>query len=142
MDINESTSYLKIEVLSDTIEGNVRIIHRRKICTGNPMETFTTDEVIRIDVKETPEIVPAKVVTKAKKTRKNIVEKVVEKVTNKTQNTKRVRNRNAKGHFVKDDPNTPENEAWKVVEIAKEIAPKIIPYNRPKKRRKTNKKKD
>ncbi len=64
------------------------------------------------------------------------------KITNKKTNTKRVRNRNAKGHFVKDDPNTPENEAWKVVEIAKEIAPKIIPYNRPKKRRKTNKKKD
>ena len=64
------------------------------------------------------------------------------KVVNKTANTKRVRNRNAKGHYVKDDPNTKENEAWKVVEIAKEIAPKIIPYNRPKKRRKTNKKKD
>ena len=62
------------------------------------------------------------------------------KVTNKKTNTKRVRNRNAKGHFVKDDPNTPENEAWKVVEIAKEIAPKIIPYKRRKKRTKTNKK--
>ena len=132
MDINESTSYLKIEVLSDTIEGNVRIIHRRKICTGNPMETFTTDEVIRIDVKETPEIVPAKVVTKAKKTRKNIVEKVVEKVTNKSSNTKRVRNRNAKGHFVKDDPNTPENEAWKEIETTPEIKPKTKRKRRKK----------
>ena len=117
--MNESTSYLKIEVLSDTVVDNVRIIHRRKICTGNPMETFTTDEVIRIDVNETPEIQPVKVT-----------------------NTKRVRNRNAKGHYVKDDPNTAENEAWKVVEIAKEIAPKIIPYKRRKKAKKINKKKE
>lgn len=64
------------------------------------------------------------------------------KVTNKKTNTKRVRNRNAKGHYVKDDPNTPENEAWKVVEIAKEIAPKIIPYKRRKKTKKTNKKEE
>ena len=119
--MNESTSYLKIEVLSDTIVDNVRIIHRRKICTGNPMETFTTDEVIRIDVKQTPEIEPVKVTTTKAK-------------------TKRVRNRNAKGHYVKDDPNTPENEAWKVVEIAKDIAPKIIPYKRRKRKTKTNKK--
>ena len=62
------------------------------------------------------------------------------KVTKKTPNTKKVRNRNAKGHYVKDDPNTTENEAWKVVEIAKEIVPKIVPYNRPKRKRKTNKK--
>ena len=64
------------------------------------------------------------------------------KVTNKKTNTKRVRNRNAKGHYVKDDPNTPENEAWKVVEIAKEIAPKIIPYKRRKRKTKTNKKEE
>ena len=64
------------------------------------------------------------------------------KVTTTKANTKRVRNRNAKGHYVKDDPNTAENEAWKVVEIAKEIAPKIIPYKRRKKAKKTNKKKE
>ena len=73
-------------------------------------------------------------VTKPKETHK--------KVTTTKTNTKRVRNRNAKGHYVKDDPNTPENEAWKVVEIAKEIAPKIIPYKRRKKAKKTNKKKE
>ena len=123
MDINESTSYLKIEVLSDTIEGNVRIIHRRKICTGNPMETFTTDEVIRIDVKETPEIEPVK-------------------VTTTKANTKRVRNRNAKGHYVADDPNTPENEAWKVIEIPPEITSKKETYSRKKRKRKMSSKKE
>ena len=75
-----------------------------------------------------PKVTPKKVTTttpkKAPVKRKNIVEKVVEKVTNKGQNTKRVRNRNAKGHFVKDDPNTPENEAWKEIEITPEIKPK------------------
>ena len=101
-----------------------------------------TGKVVPTPKKVTPKKVTNKTTKKAPVKPKNIVEKVVEKVTNKTSNTKRVRNRNAKGHFVKDDPNTPENEAWKVVEIAKEIAPKIIPYNRPKKRRKTNKKKD
>ena len=101
-----------------------------------------TGKVVPTPKKVTPKKVTTKTPKSPPKKKQSIVEKVVEKVTNKTSNTKRVRNRNAKGHFVKDDPNTPENEAWKVVEIAKEIAPKIIPYNRPKKRRKTNKKKD
>ena len=88
----------------------------------------------------TPKQSPKKVTKKAVTKKKNIVEKIAEKVSNKTPNTKKVRNRNAKGHFVKDDPNTPENEAWKEVEIEPEITPKIIPYNRGKKRRKTNRK--
>ena len=87
-----------------------------------------------------PKQSPKKVTKKAVTKKKNIVEKIAEKVSNKTPNTKKVRNRNAKGHFVKDDPNTPENEAWKEVEIEPEITPKIIPYNRGKKRRKTNRK--
>ena len=54
------------------------------------------------------------------------------KVTNKKTNTKRVRNRNAKGHFVKDDPNTPENEAWKEIPIE----PKVTPKTKRKRRKK------
>ena len=83
-----------------------------------------------------PKVTPKKVTTttpkKAPVKRKNIVEKVVEKVTNKSSNTKRVRNRNAKGHFVKDDPNTPENEAWKEIEITPEIKPKTKRKRRKK----------
>ena len=85
MKILESTSYLTVEVLSDTIEGTERVIHIRKICTGNPAEQFVTDSVIRMPI-----------------------EKKVEEV----KVTKPVRARNKRGHYVKDDPTTPENEAW------------------------------
>tara|TARA_B100000287_G_C20146701_1_gene588450 strand:+ start:117 stop:443 length:327 start_codon:yes stop_codon:yes gene_type:complete len=85
MKILESTSYLKVEVLSDTVEGDERVIHIRKICTGNPAEQFITDSVVRVPVvKEVEEV----------------------KVT------KPVRARNKRGHYIKDDPTTPENEAW------------------------------
>ena len=85
MKILESTSYLTVEVLSDTIEGTERVIHIRKICTGNPAEQFVTDSVIRMPI-----------------------EKKVEEV----KVTKPVRARNKRGHYIKDDPTTPENEAW------------------------------
>ena len=86
MKIPESTSYLTIEVISDQIEGNERVVHIRKICTGNPVEQFITDSVIRGPVEE----------------------KVVEEV----KVTKPVRARNKRGQLIGDDPNTPENEAW------------------------------
>ena len=54
------------------------------------------------------------------------------KVTTTKTNTKRVRNRNAKGHYVKDDPNTPENEAWKEIPIE----PKVTPKTKRKRRKK------
>lgn len=38
--------------------------------------------------------------------------------------SKRVRARTKKGHFVKDDPSTPENEAWVEVKPAKAPAKK------------------
>ena len=79
-----------------------------------------------------PKVTPKKVTTTTPKKKQSIVEKVVEKVTNKSSNTKRVRNRNAKGHFVKDDPNTPENEAWKEVPIE----PKLTPKTKRKRRKK------
>ena len=85
MKIPESTSYLKVEVLSDTVEGTERVVHIRKICTGNPAEQFITDSVIRIPIKK--EVEEVKV-------------------------TKPVRARNKRGHYIKDDPTTPENEAW------------------------------
>tara|TARA_B000000557_G_scaffold231343_1_gene204609 strand:- start:43 stop:369 length:327 start_codon:yes stop_codon:yes gene_type:complete len=85
MKIPESTSYLTIEVLSDTVEGTDRVVHIRKICTGNPAEQFITDSVIRMPI-----------------------EKKVEEV----KVTKPVRARNKRGHYIKDDPTTPENEAW------------------------------
>ena len=85
MKIPESTSYLTIEVLSDTVEGTERVVHIRKICTGNPAEQFITDSVIRMPIEEKVEEVKV---------------------------TKPVRARNKRGHYVKDDPSTPENEAW------------------------------
>jgi hypothetical protein len=85
MKIPESTSYLTIEVISDTVEGTDRVVHIRKICTGNPAEQFITDSVIRMPI-----------------------EKEVEEV----KVTKPVRARNKRGHYIKDDPTTPENEAW------------------------------
>ena len=87
MKILESTSYLTVEVLSDTIEGTERVIHIRKICTGNPAEQFVTDSVVRVPVVQE--------------------EKQEVKVTVAPK-----RARNTKGHYVKDDPSTPENEAW------------------------------
>ncbi len=87
--MNESTSYLKIEVISDQVEGDHRVIHRRKICIGNPVEHFITEEVIRVPIV-----------------------KEVKKVKVTTTNKKPVRARNKRGWFAKDDPNTPENEAW------------------------------
>ena len=85
MKIPESTSYLTIEVISDTVEGTERVVHIRKICTGNPAEQFITDSVIRMPI-----------------------EKEVEEV----KVTKPVRARNKRGPDIKDDPPTPENEAW------------------------------
>ena len=85
MKIPESTSYLKVEVLSDTVEGTERVVHIRKICTGNPVEQFITDSVIRIPIKK--EVEEVKV-------------------------TKPVRARNKKGQLVGDDPNTPETVSY------------------------------
>tara|TARA_R100000458_G_C8181775_1_gene178558 strand:- start:238 stop:558 length:321 start_codon:yes stop_codon:yes gene_type:complete len=101
MKILESTSYLTVEVLSDTVEGSERVVHIRKICTGNPAEQFITDSVIRIPI-----------------------EKKVEEV----KVTKPVRARNKRGHYVKDDPSTPENEAW-----VGGVAPKRVRKRRTRK---------
>ena len=87
--MNESTSYLKIEVLGETVENGERVIHRRKTCIGNPVEHFVTDEVVRVSITQKEEKIKVKVTSK-----------------------KPVRARNKRGWFAKDDPTTPENEAW------------------------------
>ena len=91
-----------------------------------------TGKVVPTPKKVTPKKVTTKTPKSPPKKKQSIVEKVVEKVTNKSSNTKRVRNRNAKGHFVKEDPNTPENEAWKEVPIE----PKLTPKTKRKRRKK------
>ena len=48
----------------------------------------------------------------------------VEKVC--TQEVEVVRARNDKGHYIKDDPSTPENEAW-TTKIKKAVTPKKKP---------------
>jgi len=40
-----------------------------------------------------------------------------------SENTEKVRARNSKGHYIKDDPTTPENEAW-TTKIKKKIKSK------------------
>jgi len=40
-----------------------------------------------------------------------------------SENTEKVRARNSKGHYIKDEPTTPENEAW-TTKIKKKIKSK------------------
>ena len=106
----KDTSYMKYEVLSRTIVKHTtydeHIVDIKKICTGNPVEQFITVQNVRYNVphKIEEEIKVAPTVKKTTK-RKSVVQKVKEAVIPK-------RARNAKGHYIKNDPNTPENEAW------------------------------
>ena len=47
---------------------------------------------------------------------------MVEEPKEEEQDVEMVRARNAKGHYIKDDPNTPENEAW-TTKIIKKVMP-------------------
>ena len=47
----------------------------------------------------------------------------VEAIQNILGTVKKVRARNKKGHYIKDDPNTPENEAW-TTKIVKKVTGK------------------
>ncbi len=102
----KDTSYLKWEILGRTIvkhtEYDEHIVTQKKICVGNPAETFETVETVCYRIEKTVEKPPA--VKKIAK-KKSVVQKVKEAVTPK-------RARNKKGQLVADDPNTPENEAW------------------------------
>ncbi len=109
--LNESTSYLKIEVIGETVENGEKVIHRRKTCIGNPVEHFVTEEIIRVPITESKESV---------------------KVSIKPIKTKKVRARNAKGHYVADNPDTPENEAW-VTKVVKKV--KSVRKSKPRKKK-------
>tara|TARA_B100001250_G_scaffold198_1_gene193 strand:+ start:22 stop:432 length:411 start_codon:yes stop_codon:yes gene_type:complete len=106
----KDTSYMKYEVLSRTIVKHTtydeHIVDIRKTCTGNPVEQFITVQNVRYNVphKIDEEIKVAPTVKKTVK-KKSLAQKVKEAVTPK-------RARNKKGHYIKDDPSTPENEAW------------------------------
>ena len=106
----KDTSYMKYEVLSRTIVKHTtydeHIVDIKKICTGNPVEQVLTVQNVRYNVphKIDEEIKVAPTVKKTVK-KKSVVQKVKEAVAPK-------RARNKKGHYIKDDPNTPENEAW------------------------------
>ena len=89
----KSTSYLEYVELGRTVtpcsvfKKDTVFVRVKKICRGNPAETFETEEHWEYDIPWS-----------AKE------EVVVE--------TKQVRARNKKGQYVKDDPTTAKNEAW------------------------------
>ena len=136
MDINNYLWYPYLRYQKECREnGREDSIQEWLELTGKVVPTAKV-ETSTLPKKVTPKKVTNKTTKKAPVKPKNIVEKVVEKVTNKTSNTKRVRNRNAKGHYVKDDPNTPENEAWKEVPIEPRNETKLTPKSKRKRRRK------
>jgi len=89
----KSTSYLEIVELARVVtphpvfKKDTVFVRVKKICRGNPAETFETEEHWEYDIPWSEK-----------------KEEVVE--------TKPVRARNEKGQFVKDDPTTTKNEAW------------------------------
>ena len=112
----KSTSYLEIVELSRTItphpvfKKDTVFVRVKKICRGNPAETFETEEHWEYDVPWPVEEVKVTPVVK-KTVKKSLVQKVKNIVPEPAWG-KPKRARNAKGHYIKNDPNTPENEAW------------------------------
>jgi len=90
----KSTSYLEIVELGRTVtqhpvfKKDTVFVRVKKICRGNPAETFETEEHWEYDVPW------------SEKKEEVVVE------------TKPLRARNERGQFVKDDPSTEKNEAW------------------------------
>jgi len=89
----KTTSYLEYVELGRTVtphpvfKKDTVFVRVKKICRGNPAETFETEEHWEYDIPWSEK-----------------KEEVVE--------TTPVRARNKKGQFVKDDPTTTKNEAW------------------------------
>ena len=89
----KTTSYLEYVELGRTVtphpvfKKDTVFVRVKKICRGNPAETFETEEHWEYDIPWSEK-----------------KEEVVE--------TKPLRARNEKGQFVKNDPSTAENEAW------------------------------
>ena len=112
----KDTSYMKYEVLSRTIVKHTtydeHIVDIRKTCTGNPVEQFITVQNVRYNVpRKVEEVKVTPVAVKKTVKKKSLVEKVKNIVPEPAWG-KPKRARNAKGHYIKNDPNTPENEAW------------------------------
>ena len=90
----KSTSYLEIVELARIVtphpvfKKDTVFVRVKKICRGNPAETFETEEHWEYDIPW------------SEKKEEVVVE------------TKPVRARNEKGQYVKDDPTTTKNEAW------------------------------
>ena len=90
----KSTSYLEIVELARIVtphpvfKKDTVFVRVKKICRGNPAETFETEELWEYDIPW------------SEKKEEVVVE------------TKPVRARNEKGQYVKDDPTTTKNEAW------------------------------
>ena len=90
----KTTSYLEYVELGRTVtphpvfKKDTVFVRVKKICRGNPAETFETEEHWEYDIPWS--------------------EKKEEVVVETTP----VRARNEKGQFVKDDPTTTKNEAW------------------------------
>lgn len=111
----KSTSYLEYIELDRVVTENSVCkkdevyLKRKKICKGNPTETFETEEIIRYDIlwqdKRDAGII-ARERLKAKKPIK--------------------RARNALGRFIKNDPSTSENEAWIGGKSPKKQKPKRV----------------
>ena len=90
----KTTSYLEYVELGRTVtphpvfKKDTVFVRVKKICRGNPAETFETEEHWEYDIPW------------SEKKEEVVVE------------TKPVRARNEKGQYVKDDPTTTKNEAW------------------------------
>jgi len=90
----KTTSYLEYVELGRTVtphpvfKKDTVFVRVKKICRGNPAETFETEEHWEYDIPWS--------------------EKKEEVVVETTP----VRARNKKGQFIKDDPSTEKNEAW------------------------------
>ena len=90
----KTTSYLEYVELGRTVtphpvfKKDTVFVRVKKICRGNPAETFETEEHWEYDIPW------------SEKKEEVVVE------------TKPVRARNERGQFIKDDPTTVKNEAW------------------------------
>ena len=94
-----------------------------------PSTSYLTIEIINDSIENNERVVHIKKICIG-----NPVEQFITYEVLRGQPRAKVRARNTKGHYIKDDPTTPENEAW----ITPPDAPTIP---KPKKKRKSRAKK-
>lgn len=102
-----------------------------KVEKPKPKRKKTSSKATGTRANKTSSKATGKAVAKQKK--QNPLEQVLDKaaaapISKANRDIKKVRARNKKGHYIADDPNTTENEAWTTIEIE----PKIVPYSRGK----------